>query len=146
MHWGQRMMSTMAAVAVLGAVNGCSDDETGPAGHNSPVAAMLVVDGITEVQEGETLLLAAGATAHIEVRLLDEHGDVIDGIEEHHFLKLLFSPTTLATSADVADHHFQKNVTAQAGAGTGTLDIGYGHSEAADEDTFGTFDVTVAVP
>jgi len=142
MRFGQAMTCGLAVLALAG-VAGCSDDETGPTHHTSPVAARLVVNGTTEINDGETLTLLTGATATIEVRLLDEHGDVISGIEESHYIKLNFTPAELTTSADVADHHFQKTITAQGTSGTGTLSIGYGHDADADEKSFGTINVVV---
>src|SRR5262245_43982413 len=113
MRFGQTMAGGLAVLVLAMGATGCSDDETGPTHHTSPVAARLVVNGI-EIDDGGTLTLATSEAATVEVRLLDEHGDVIDGIEESHFIKLNFTPAELATSDDVADHHFQKTVTAQA--------------------------------
>ncbi len=63
----------------------------------------------------------------------------------HAAAPLTFTPADLATTAEVADHHFQKDITAGAEPGTGTYMVGYGHDEAADELTFGPFDVMVVV-
>jgi len=43
----------------------------------------------------------------------------------------------------VTDHRFQWDVTAQGAAGTGTVMVGFGHDDLADEDSFGPFPVTV---
>jgi hypothetical protein len=140
------MVGSMAVLALVAAAAGCSDDETGPTGGHSPVvAARLVVNG-AEIDDGETLTLTTGEAVEIEVRFLDEHGDVIEGIADHHYAKLNFTPAELAATADVADHHFRKTVTAQATTGTGTLSVGYGHDADADENSFGTFDVEVVAP
>jgi hypothetical protein len=56
---------------------------------------------------------------------------------------LNFTPASLATTADVADDNLQKDVTFQGMPGTGTLMVGYGHDPAADELSFGPFNVTV---
>lgn len=45
--------------------------------------------------------------------------------------------------ASVPGHNFQKFVTGQDVPGNGTVMVGYGHDEAADELSFGPFDVTV---
>jgi hypothetical protein len=44
-----------------------------------------------------------------------------------------------------AGHHYQFDVTGGT-AGTGTLEMGYGHDELADEHTFDPEAVTVTVP
>ena len=46
----------------------------------------------------------------------------------------------------LVDNHYAFDVTAQAGAGTGTVLVGWGHEAAADDLSFGPFPVTVAVP
>ena len=118
----------------------CGEDETGPEEGHTPETATLFIDGVA-VTDG--LILPAGEQVRVEVRFLDEHGEVITGIEDEHFASLTFTPATLATVAGVADHHFQHDVTAQAGAGTGSVVVGYGHDEAADELEFPAIDVTV---
>ena len=72
--------------------------------------------------------------------------EVITGIDADHHAGLSFTPATLANVARVADHNFQKDVTGQATVGTGTVLVGYGHDEAADELSFGPFPVSVVAP
>jgi hypothetical protein len=43
----------------------------------------------------------------------------------------------------VDGENFQKDVTAQADPATGTVMVGYGHDEQADELEFGPYDVSV---
>ena len=62
-------------------------------------------------------------------------GEDLDDVEAEHFGGLTFSPASLATVARVADHHFQFDVTGGT-PGTGTVQVSYGHDEAADEITF----------
>ena len=78
----------------------------------------------------------------VEVRFIHD-GEVITGIEGEHHAGLTFTPGTLATVASVTDHNFQKDVTGQATPGAGSVSVGYGHDEAADELSFGPFDVIV---
>jgi hypothetical protein len=138
------MLGSMAVLALAATATGCGDNEVEPPGHSSPVAARLVVNGV-EIDDGGTLTLTTGAAVEIEVRLLDVHGDVVEGIEDDHHVKLNFDPAELATSADVVGHNFRKTVTAQAGEG-GTLSVGYGHDADASEKSFGTFYVEVVAP
>jgi hypothetical protein len=122
------------------ALTACSDDEAPPEEGHHPHSAALFVAG-TEVTDA--LILPAGETVRVEVKFFDDGGDEITGIEAEHFAALTFTPTTLATTADVEGQHFQKDVTAGAEIGTGTYMIDYGHDEAADEESFGPYDVSV---
>jgi hypothetical protein len=121
------------------ALAGCDDDEIAPEEGHTPDDAALFVDG-TEVTDG--LVLPAGEAVRVEVRFLHE-GEVITGIEGEHHASLTFAPSTLATVGSVADHNFQKDVTAQAAPGAGTVVVGYGHDEDADELSFDPIPVTV---
>ena len=134
-----RCMTLLLAALAFAA---CGDDETGPEDGHTPAEAALFVNG---VNMSDDLVLVAGEPVRVEVRFLNDEGDEITGIEDEHFAGLTFTPATLATVADVADHHFQKDVTGQAQPGTGSVRVGYGHDEAADELEFGPFDVTVVV-
>jgi len=129
-----------AAVAVLGA---CSDDEAPTEPGHTPSSAKLFVN---DVDVSANLALDAGGTTRVEVRFYDHEGDQIVGIENEHHTALVFTPNTLATTAAVPDSNFKVDVTAQAGAGAGTVMAGYGHDSAADQLTFGPFTVTVTVP
>lgn len=127
---------TLFALAMLTAAACGSDEVTG--GH-TPVDVAVFVAGA----EVDALHLTAGQTTTVEVRFLDDHGDVIADIEDHHFAALTFTPAALATTAYATGRHFVLEVTAQATAGTGTVAVGYGHDEDADELTFGPIDVVV---
>jgi hypothetical protein len=117
----------------------CGDDETAPEEGHTPDAAALFVNG-TDVSAG--LSLPAGEVVRVEVRFLHE-GEVVTGIEDDHHAGLTFTPETLAAVASVADHNFQKDVTGQSASGAGSVMVGYGHDEEADELSFGPFPVTV---
>jgi hypothetical protein len=132
--------STAILLAVL-AFAACGDDETAPEEGHTPVDAALFVNG-TDVTDG--LVVPAGETIRVEVRFLDDEGQVITGIEGEHHAGLTFTPATLAIVASVPDHNFQKDVTGQDAAGAGTVVVGYGHDEEADELTFAPIPVTVA--
>ena len=118
----------------------CGSDEPAPEEGHTPADAALFVGG---VDVSAALVLPAGETERVEVRFLDDQGDVITGIEGDHHTKLAFTPAALATTAIVDGQNFQKDVTAQADPGSGTVTVGYGHAEDADELEFGPHDVTV---
>ena len=87
-------------------------------------------------------MLARGQTVRIEVRFYHDDGDLLTGIEDH-FAGLSFAPSALATVVRVAGTNYSFDVTAQNAAGSGTASVGYGHDAAADELSFGPFQVTV---
>jgi hypothetical protein len=127
-------------VAVLAAAAACGGEETAPENHAEPVDAKLFVSG-TEVTPSLTLM--AGQTVRIEVRFYADDGDQITGLETEHYTALTFSPATLASTAAVSGLRFFVDVTAQSTPGTGTVMVGFGHDDLADELSFGPFDVTV---
>jgi hypothetical protein len=142
-----RLVRTLAFTALLAAstLAACSDDEAPAAGHGSPETVQLY-----DVTSGAMLAapyeLPAGTTTRIEVRYYDADGDLLNPeIESDHYTSLTFAPGTFATVAEVAGVRFQRDVTVTASAGaTATIAVGYGHDAAADEATFGPFDVTAA--
>jgi hypothetical protein len=129
-------------VAFALALAACGDDEAAPEEGHHPHSAALFVAGI---EVTDALVLPAGETVRVEIKFFDDGGDEITGIEDEHFSALTFDPATLATTADVADHHFQKDVTAGDDIGAGTYTIHYGHDEAADEESFGPYPASVVV-
>lgn len=139
-----RVASLSLTVSLLAglALAGCGGDETGPEEGHTPADAQLFVDD-ADVTSG--LVLLAGETVRVEVRFLNDEGEVITGIEDEHHTALTFAPEDLATTATVDGANFQKDVTASPTPGTGFVTIGYGHDEAADELEFGPVPVTVAV-
>lgn len=120
---------------------GCGE-EVAPEGHGTPVEARLFDGGGIELTPN--VVLTAGQSLQVEVRFYDDHGHEIEGLEEGHYSSLQFSPSALATAAAASGRRFlfDVEVTASAGA-SGTVAVGYGHSPAADEATFGPFSVSV---
>ena len=132
--------SALLGAVVLGA---CGEDEAAaPHGH-TPASAKLFVN---DVDVSANLLLGAGEVTRVEVRFYHDDGDEILGTELDHFAALNFTPGALATPVMLVDNHYAFDVTGQAGAGTGTVLVGWGHEVAADDLSFGPFPVTVAVP
>jgi hypothetical protein len=132
--------SALLAAVSLGA---CSDDEAAAPHDHTPASAKLFVN---DVDVSANLLLEAGAVTRVEVRFYDDDGGEILGTELDHFAALNFDPATLGTPVMLVDNHYAFDVTAQAGAGTGTVVAGWGHEATADDLSFGPFTVTVAVP
>jgi len=138
-RYASRSVTILLAALSLWA---CGGDETDPEEGHTPDDATLFVNGI-EVSDG--LIIPAGEAVTVEVRFLDHDGQVITGIEDEHHAGLTFTPATLATVTDVPGHNFQKEVTGQSGPGAGTVTVGYGHDEAADELSFDPIPVSVVV-
>jgi hypothetical protein len=131
---------TAALLASLTIVACGDDDETAPEEGHTPHGAALFVYGL-DASAG--LVLAAGSPVRVEVRFVDDQGGVITGIEPDHHSALTFTPAELASVTSVTGHNFQKDVTSQSTPATGTVMVGYGHDEQADELSFGPFPVTV---
>jgi hypothetical protein len=121
----------------------CGSDETqAPADDHTPVSySVLINDVVTD----PPFTLAQGQTVRIRLKFLNAAGDDLDDVEGEHFAGLTFEPTTLATAARLSDHHYQFDVTGGT-AGTGTVQVGFGHDELADETSFTPVAVTVTAP
>lgn len=137
------MQSVRVAVLAALALSACDSTEPDGGGHGHTPESVQLVVGDEVIAAGGTLAGAAGATTRVEVQFLDGDGEVIEGIEGDHHTALTFTPTGIAAVAAVAGANFQKDVTFQGAAGTGTFTVGYGHQPAADELTFGPFNVVV---
>jgi hypothetical protein len=125
-----------AIVAVAAACGG--DEAQAPEGH-TPVSYSLLVEG-TAVSAPYTFV--AGETALVQIKFFNAAQHDLDDVEAGHFGGLTFNPTSLATAARVTGHNFQFDVTGGT-AGTGTLQVSFGHDNLADETTFPSAPVTV---
>jgi hypothetical protein len=135
-------LHVLSAVFLAAALVACSDDETGPEETHTPSRAAVFVNG---ADVSDNLILPAGEAVRVELKFFNDEDEEITGIEDEHFSSITFTPEEFATVADVADHHFQKDVTGGGSAGVATFEVGYGHDEAADELEFGPFDATVVL-
>jgi len=136
---------SLGALAALVLVAGaCNSNETaaGPDAHD-PTSVKLFVNGVDETSN---LMLTTDAVSRVTIKFYLADGSEETTIETTHFSSLTFTPTALAAATSVTDHHFQWDVTGQSAAGTGTVMVGYGHDNLADEHSFGPFPVTVSVP
>jgi hypothetical protein len=137
------LVTTTAFAFTLAA---CSNDEAAPEGHGTPVSAQLF-DTETNTALPTPYVLPSGSTTRVTVHFFDADGDDISQelIDSGHYTSLTFAPSSFATVAVVAGARFERDVTVDASAGTAaTLDIGYGHDEAADEEAFGPYPITAA--
>lgn len=115
-------------------VGACNSDEATASEDHTPVRVVLIVG--TDTMTTDTLFLPAGQTVTVRGTFYTAGDDNLDDEELHHWSKLTFNPGTLATAAVDVSHHYSHQVTVQGAAGaTGTVDVGYGHDDLADENT-----------
>ena len=128
---------SLAGALLLAAA--CGSDETAPVEDHTPATYNLIVN---DVPQNSPYVLPSGQTSRVQVKFFNGAGDDLDDVEAEHFGRLTFSPTSLATATRLADHHFQFDVTAP-NNGSGTLQVGYGHDDTADEKIFSPVNVNV---
>jgi hypothetical protein len=129
----------LAACAALPLAVACDSNETQPNEDHTPVTYTIFVDG---VETAPPLTLAGGQTVRVRLKFFNAADEDLDDVESGHFGGLTFEPASLATVARVSDHHYQFDVTGGT-PGSGTVQVGYGHGEDADEHTFEPVAATV---
>ena len=132
---------TLAAFGIA-TVAACGTTEAPPLTDHAAATYNLLVNDL-EVSAAYTF--TAGQTVRVRIKFFNAGQQDLDPVEGTHFGGLTFSPPSLATVTRVAGHNFQFDVTGGT-AGTGTLQVGYGHDELADEVTFDPATVNVAGP
>ena len=137
----KRFLITAAAIASLTVSSACSKDETGPDEH-TPISAKLFGPAGQELTP--SVQLARGQTIRVEIRFYNANAALETGLEAEHYAAVVFTPAVLVTVAGVSGQRFFFDVTAQNAAGTGQVQLNFGHDAAADEASFGPF--TVSVP
>src|SRR5215203_2541439 len=132
-------VTRLSLVGALLLAAGCGGDETAPTEDHTPATYNLIVD---DAPQTAPYVLTAGQTTRVQIKFFNAAGEDLDNVEASHFGGLTFSPASLGTATRLADHHFQFDVTAPS-VGSGTLQVGYGHDDAADEKTFNPVAVSV---
>ncbi len=132
-------VSRIALAGALLLAAACGGDETAPVEDHTPATYNLIVN---DVPQNSPYVLPSGQTSRVQVKFFNAAGDDLDDVEAEHFGRLTFSPTSLATAARLADHHFQFDVTASH-TGSGTLQVSFGHDDTADEKTFSPVNLNV---
>jgi hypothetical protein len=133
---------TLLAVvpAFVVAVSACGGgDELQSNEDHTPVEHQVLID---DLPVSHPYTFVAGRAAHVRIKFFNAAGEDLDSEEAGHFARLTFTPITLATAERREDHHFQFDVTGGS-PGTGTVQIGYGHDDIADEVILGPDPVTV---
>jgi hypothetical protein len=137
-----RPLARLALAAGCLVFAACGGDETQGTDDHTPTSFTVLVN---DAPAGSPLALTVGVPARIRIKYENAEGEDLDEVEAEHFGGLVFSPASLATAARDADHHFQFDVV-PVQAGTGTIQVSYGHDEAADEVTFPATSVIVSEP
>lgn len=129
---------TIAPVFVLAA--SCGSDETAPpADDHTPVSYTVFID---DIQATAPYTFVQGQTVRVRLKFLNAASEDLNQVESSHFAGFTVSSASLATVTRVTDHHYQFDVTGGS-PGTGTVTVGFGHDELADETTFPAADVAV---
>jgi hypothetical protein len=129
-----RVLPLLAAVLAA-----CSDSEAPPAEDHTPASYSLQVD---DVPVSAPYTFEEGRMVRVRIKFFNAAQEDLDDVESSHFGAITFEPTSLASVVRVTGHNYQFDVTG-GNAGTGTLQVSYGHDEAADEQTFPAAAVTV---
>jgi hypothetical protein len=129
-----RRLLPFAAAALVA----CNDPEA-PAEDHTPTTVRVLIDGVEATQP---YTFTQGATVRVQLKFFNAANEDLDEVEGSHFAGLTFDPAGLATAVRVSDHHFQFDVTGGT-PGAGTVSIGYGHDDAADEHSFPDLPVVV---
>jgi hypothetical protein len=118
---------------------GCGSDEQAAPPDHTPTTYNLEIEGVPVT---EPYSIPTGQTVRVRIKFFNEAGEDLDDVEAEHFAGLSFSPSDLVTVERVSDRHYQFDVTGGTPAG-GTLRVGFGHDEAADETVFDPAQVNV---
>ena len=117
---------------------GCSDNEA-PAEDHVPTSYTIQVNDVPVT----AYTFTSSETVRVRIKFFNEADEDLDDVESTHFGGLAFDPASLATVVRVSDRNYQFDVTGGT-PGAGTLQVSYGHDDAADEHTFPSAPVTVA--
>jgi hypothetical protein len=138
-----RFLLTLVAAAMAALGSACGNgDELQPNEDHTPVSYNLLID---DQPVSPPYTFVDGETARVRIKFFNAAGEDLDSEEAGHFARLTFNPITLATAVRLDDHHYQFDVTGGT-AGEGTLQVGYGHDDFADETVFDPAPVRVTIP
>ena len=127
-----RTLLHLPLAALVVAASACSDDAAPPAEDHTPVTYNVLVD---DAAATAPYTFTAAQTVRVRLKFFNAAKDDLDDVEADHFGGLAFNPASLATVTRVTRHNYQIDVTGGT-AGTGTLQVSYGHDEAARRGDF----------
>jgi hypothetical protein len=120
---------SLAVLTVIGA--GCGSDETQATDDHTPVSYSVLINNIGA---SAPYTFTLGQTVVVRLKLFNAAQEDLDDVEAEHFAGLTFNPADLVTITRVPGHNYQFSVTGNT-AGTGTMQVSFGHDEQADETT-----------
>jgi hypothetical protein len=127
--------------ALVGMLAACSDNETPPLPEDhTPTSYSILVN---EVPATAPYTFSSGQTDRVRIKFFNAAQEDLDDVESGHFGGLSFSPVSRASAVRLSDHHYQFDVTGGT-PGSGTLQVGFGHNEQANEVTFEPVPITVS--
>jgi hypothetical protein len=118
----------------------CGGDETDPGEDHTPETYSILIDGQAA---SAPYNFVDGGTARVQIKFFNRAGEDLDDVEGDHFGGITFSPASLASAARVSGHNYQFDVTGGT-AGSGTLQVSFGHEDPPDEVSFASEAVVVA--
>jgi hypothetical protein len=140
MNVSRRPLCGLAIASVLLVATSCGGNETAPpAEDHTPVSYTVFIN---DIQATAPVTFIQGETVRVRLKFLNAASEDLDAVESSHFAGLTFVSASLATVTRVTDHHYQFDVTGGA-AGSGTVQVGFGHDELANQTTFSPVDVFV---
>jgi hypothetical protein len=135
-----RISFAFGSTALVLLSGACGSDETAPVVEDHVPASYQVF--INDNLVTPPFTFTSGQTVRVRLKFFNAAAQDLDEVEDSHFGGLTFDPPALATATRVADHHYQFDVTGEA-VGSGTVTVGFGHDDMADETTFPPADVNV---
>ena len=129
----------LVPLALFTVVAGCGGDEPQSTPDHTPVSYNVLIN---DVPVTAPYTFPSGVTVTVRLKLFNASQDDLDDVEAEHFAGLTFEPASRATAVRLANHHYQFDVTGGV-PGSGTVTVGFGHDQAADERTLPPANITV---
>jgi hypothetical protein len=129
----------LVPLVLITILTSCGGDEPQGTPDHTPVTYSVLIN---DVPVTAPYTFPSGVTVTVRLKLFNVAQDDLDDVEAEHFAGLSFSPPPRATAVRLTDHHYQFEVTGGV-PGSGTMMIGFGHEETADEHTLPPANITV---
>jgi hypothetical protein len=135
----QRPFQYLVPLALIIVVAGCGGDEPQGTPDHTPVSYNVLIN---DVLVTAPYTFPSGVTVRVRLKFFNVAQDDLDDVEAEHFAGLTFNPPPRATVVRLTDHHYQFDVTGGV-PGSGTITVGFGHDDMADEQVFPPANITV---
>jgi hypothetical protein len=121
------------------ALAACGGNEPQALPDHTPRSYSLMIEG---VPVSEPYTFVSGSMVRVRIKFFNAAQEDLDAVEAEHFGGLTFNPTSRASAVRVPDHHYQFDVTGGV-PGSGSVTVGFGHDDMADEVSFPVAPVSV---